>query len=180
MSKLIQKATEIMLVAHGNQTRKTDGSPYINHPQAVAAILQKYSFSDTVIAAGLCHDVLEDTNYPPAQLKKELGNEVFEIVESLSEDKSLTWETRKEKYIEQIKNSSVEAKAVSICDKIHNLESLINTHAKMGTNIWTKFNRGKEKKMWFETAMLKMFQDNWSHPLIAKYANLLQEAKKLN
>jgi guanosine-3',5'-bis(diphosphate) 3'-pyrophosphohydrolase len=180
MSKLIQKATEIMIIAHGDQTRKTDGSPYNNHPQAVADILKENSFSDTVIAAGLCHDVLEDTDYSPEKLKEELGQEVFELVSALSENESLEWEERKEKYVEQIKNSSEGAKAISICDKIHNLSSLIDGHAKMGPEVWNKFNRGKEKKMWFENKMLEMFQVNWSHPLIAKYETLLNQAKQLD
>ena len=153
MSKLIQKATEIMIKAHGDQKRKTDGSPYINHPQAVADMLKENNFSDIVIAVGLCHDVLEDTDYYPTKLKEELGEEVFKLIKFLSEDKSLEWEERKEKYVEQIKNSPDEAKAVSICDKIHNLNSLINSHSVLGPKVWTKFNRGKEKKMWFEEKM---------------------------
>jgi guanosine-3',5'-bis(diphosphate) 3'-pyrophosphohydrolase len=180
MSKLIQKATKIMILAHGNQKRKTDGSPYIVHPQAVADILQKNSFSDTIIAAGLTHDVLEDTDYSPEKLKKELGNEVFEIVEALSENKSLQWEERKEKYVEQIKNGPEGAKAVSICDKIHNLSSIIITYKKLGPDIWTKFNRGKEKKMWFENAMLQMFKDSWPHPLIDQYEKLLRQVEELD
>jgi len=180
MSKLIQAATEIMLLAHKGQVRKTDGSPYANHPQAVADILKENSFSDTVIAAGLCHDVLEDTDYPEEKLKAELGDEVFELVQALSENKSLKWEERKEKYVEQIKNSPSEAKAISICDKIHNLKSLIASHKQMGPKVWDRFNRGKEKKLWFQQKMLEMFQANWSHKLILEFEELLKQAKKLD
>lgn len=180
MSKILQKATEIMILAHGDQKRKTDGSPYIIHTIMVALKLSQAGFSDEIVAAGLTHDVLEDTDFPEEKLKQELGNETWQIVKDLSEDKSLEWEDRKIKYIQTIKNSSLGAKAVSICDKIHNLENLIDTHQALGSKIWNKFNRGKEKKMWFEKEMLEMFENNWSHPLIKDYQKLIQQVEKLD
>jgi (p)ppGpp synthase/HD superfamily hydrolase len=180
MKDLIQKAAGIMVNAHGEQTRKTDGSPYIVHPLMVAFKLKKHGFSEEIIAAGLCHDVLEDTDYPAEKLKKELGQKVYDIVLSLSEDKSLEWEDRKQAYIDSVKNSSEGSKAVSICDKIHNLESILMTYPKMGPAIWKKFNRGKQKKMWFEAEVLKMLKDHWSHPLVEEYESLIDKVNELN
>ncbi|MEL6803383.1 MAG: HD domain-containing protein, partial [Bacteroidota bacterium] len=58
---IITTAKAIAERAHATQVRKTDGSPYIKHPEAVAAMLEEYGFSDVVVAAGWVHDVLEDT-----------------------------------------------------------------------------------------------------------------------
>ncbi len=179
MKNLIQRANEIMISAHGDQKRKTDDSPYIIHTIMVALKLSRAGFPDEVVAAGLTHDVLEDTDYPSETLRQELGDKTWEMVTALSEDKSLEWEDRKARYVETIKNSSPGAKAVSICDKIHNLESLINIYDDLGPSIWTKFNRGREKKMWFENEMLKMYKDSWSHPMIDEYEALLRQAEKL-
>ena len=177
---IVQKALRIMLLAHGQQVRKTDGSPYIIHPMMVAKKLARLGFSDETIAAALVHDVLEDTDVTEQQLRQELGDKVVDIILPLSEDKKLEWETRKKKYINDVKNASVETKAVSIADKIHNLESIIETHKTMGSDIWPKFNRGKEQKMWFEREMLKAFQESWEHPMIAEYEKLIKQVEKLD
>ncbi|MFA6467168.1 MAG: HD domain-containing protein [Patescibacteria group bacterium] len=177
---IITKAHRLMLKAHGQQKRKTDGSPYVIHPLMVAKKLARLDFSDAVIAAAMVHDVLEDTEVDEKILRQELGDEVVNIILPLSEDKSLEWEERKKRYIEDVKNASVETKAVSIADKIHNLESLIAGHKNMGPVIWTKFNRGREQKINFEKAMLQAFKDSWDHPMIAEYDKLLREVEKLD
>lgn len=177
---LVEKALRIMLEAHGQQVRKTDGSLYIIHPMMVAKKLARLDFSDEVIAAAFIHDVLEDTDYPEKKLRQELGDKVVDIILPLTEDKSLDWEDRKQRYIQTVKNASPETKAVSIADKIHNLESIIATYQEMGDKIWTKFNRGKDKKLWFEQEMLKAFQESWDNPLITEYEKLLQQVKKLD
>lgn len=177
---LISKAHKIMLAAHGQQKRKTDGSPYVIHPLMVAKKLARLDFSDAVIAAAMVHDVLEDTEVDEKTLRQELGDEVVDIILPLSEDKSLEWEERKKIYLEKVKNSSPETKAVAIADKIHNLESLITGYKNMGPVIWTKFNRGREQKLNFEKEMLKAFQESWDHPMIAEYEKLLVEVDKLD
>lgn len=178
--ELLEKAHRLMIRAHGKQVRKTDGSPYVAHPMMVAKKLARLNFPDEVIAAAMIHDVLEDTDITEQQLRQELGNEVVDIILPLSEDKKLDWEDRKKKYISDVKNASIATKAVSIADKIHNLESVIETHKTMGPAIWTKFNRGKEQKMWFEREMLKAFQESWDHPMIAEYEKLLKQVEKLD
>jgi len=178
--ELLEKAYRLMLRAHGQQVRKTDGSPYIIHPLKVAKKLARQNFSDEVISAAMVHDVLEDTKVSAEELKQELGNKILQIILPLSEDKSLDWEERKEKYIEDVKNSSDETKAVSIADKIHNLEDLLSTHQNMGPGIWNKFNRPKDKKIWFEREMLKAFRKSWNHPMISEYENLLKQVEKLD
>ena len=176
---IIEKATRIAVIAHQDQTRKGDNLPYIIHPFMVALKLQKYNFSENIIAAALTHDVLEDTDYPEEKLKTELGDEVFEIVKAVSNDESLSWEEKKKHYIETVKNGPDGAKAVCVADKIHNLESLLSAYQDQGVDVWKKFNRGKDKKVWFETEVLKMLEEVWQHPLINEYKNLLEQEKLL-
>lgn len=145
----------------------------------VAMKLIKYGFSEETIAAALVHDVLEDTNFPEKKLKKELGDKVLKIVKSVTNDETLVWEEKKKKYIETVKKGSDESKAVATADKIHNLESLLTAYEEQGSEIWQKFNRGKEQKVWFEKEMLKMLKETWQHPLIDEYESLLKKEKKL-
>ena len=86
--ELVDKARAIAEEAHQNQVRKTDGTPYIHHPLAVAEILKENNFPEEVVAAGLVHDVLEDTDISESKLREELGDEVVDIVLSVSEEKS--------------------------------------------------------------------------------------------
>jgi (p)ppGpp synthase/HD superfamily hydrolase len=176
---LTEKAARLAVSAHTGQTRKGDGLPYIIHPFMVALKLANHGFSDAVIAAALTHDVLEDTDYAEDEFKTELGEEVYEIVKAVTNDDSLPWEEKKKKYVETVRNGSEGAKAVAVADKIHNLESLLFAHAEQGSDIWKKFNRGKEQKLWFESEVLKMLEETWTHPLIDEYEKLFEIEKEL-
>jgi len=176
---LIEKAARIAVQAHDKQKRKESDTPFIIHPFMVALKLARSGFKDAVIAAGLLHDVLEDTDFPEEKLRQDLGDEVFKIVKAVTEDMSLVWEERKQKYIESVRNGSVETKAVSICDKIHNLETFLVAYVLLGAAVWEKFNRGKETKIWFENEMLKIFKETWRHPLVNEYEELLSRTRNL-
>ena len=176
---LIEKAIRIAVVAHKEQIRKTDGSPYVAHPLTVAFKLMKYNFPDEVIAAAVTHDVLEDTEFSEEKLKEELGEEVLSIIKGVSEDRDLEWKKRKENYIQSVKEGGEGVWAVSIGDKIHNAESVIDFHGEHGADTWSKFSKPKDQKLWFEEEMLKMFQENWQHPLVDEYKILVDQMKAL-
>jgi len=176
-ASVVEKAMRISAVAHKDQKRKEGDVPYITHPAMVALLLARNGFRETVVAAGLVHDVVEDSGISIEVLERELGSEVAAIVASVSENKDLVWEERKTQYVKSIREGNEDVKAVSIADKIHNLECLLLAYAKEGDAVWSLFNRGMEKKMWFEKEMLTMFQETWAHPLVARYAELLEELK---
>lgn len=178
--ELVARARALATAAHSGQVRKTDGSPYIHHPEAVAAQLERYGFSPVVVAAALVHDVLEDTPVTEAELREELGDAVVAIVTAVSEDKALPWRFRKEQYIAAVVEASPEAKAVSVADKIHNAESLIAYHTRYGSATWEKFNRGREDKLWFERALLSALEEVWQHPLLSVYAGLVEKMEALD
>lgn len=176
---LLEKAARIAVLAHSGQTRKADALPYIIHPLMVALKLAKYNFPDTVIAAALAHDILEDTSFPEEKLREELGDEVTELVKAVTADDSLPWEERKSEYVETLRGAPEGAKAVAAADKIHNLESLMIAYAGQGPELWKKFSRGRERKLWFEEKVLRMLKETWRHPLIAEYERLLEKERNL-
>lgn len=177
---LIDNAIKLAIKWHSGQKRKVDGSPYIIHPIAVATMLAKNEFSDETIAAGYCHDLLEDTKCTENEISTVCSPKVLRIVKAVTNDDQKAWEEKKLGYIELVRSGPVEAKAVCAVDKIHNLQSLIEAHAKQRSAIWKKFNRGKDKKLWFELKVLKMLKENWEHPLIKEYENLLEQMNGLN
>jgi (p)ppGpp synthase/HD superfamily hydrolase len=176
---LYERALRIATQAHKDQVRKQDGSPYIVHPMMVAKILSDHGFSAEVVAAGLVHDVLEDTVVTEDELRAELGDEVTDIVTAVSEDKDLPWEKRKEQYVEAVVSAGEAVWAVSVADKIHNAESLSMHYQKVGSAVWQVFNRGKEKKVWFERLLLTKLREVWHHPLLDEYGRLVEELESL-
>lgn len=178
---IIEAAARLAVRGHKEQIRKDDeGSPYVVHPMMVAFILQTYGFSDVVIAAAFAHDLLEDTDISADELKAAIGEEAFAIVTAVTNDDSLSWEEKKVKYIESVRLASEGARAVATADKIHNAESLIAAHARLGPALWQKFSAGKEKKLWFEEAMLTMLQETWEHPLVDRYGKLVAQMRTLD
>jgi len=175
---LIEKAIRMATAAHEGQMRK-DGPPYIIHPVAVSLMLARHGFAQEVIAAALVHDVLEDTPITADEMREELGQEVLELVQTVSYDKTLSWEEQRIKYVEAVRAGAEGAKAISVADKIHNAESLLMGYQKEGKAMWSHFNRSRDKKIWFEEEMLKMLRDSWQHPLVEEYAGLVEKLKAL-
>lgn len=176
---IIEQAIRVALVAHEGQVRKDDQSPYIVHPMMVGTLLARHGFSDEVIAAGITHDVLEDSDMGADEFEKVMGREVLAIVQGVSENTDLPWEERKQAYIDHLRTASEGSKAVSIADKIHNLTSLLAAYDVEGPALWDQFNRGKDKKYWFESTLLAMFQEEWDHPLVGEYATLVEKMRHL-
>jgi guanosine-3',5'-bis(diphosphate) 3'-pyrophosphohydrolase len=174
-----ERALKLAAKAHAGQVRKHDNTPYIAHPIMVARILEQYGFAEEVVAAGLVHDVLEDTTVTEAELKEALGAEVVDMVVSVSEDKDLPWEERKEAYIKAVLSSTASVWALSVADKVHNAEEFISFHASSGAAAWSIFNRDKEKKLWFERLLHAELSKVWSHPLLVVYAKKIAELELL-
>ncbi len=176
---LYERTLKIAIKAHEGQVRKHDGSAYINHPIMVGRILEHAGFSETVVAAGLAHDILEDTHITEVELRKILGDDVVDIVVGVSEDKTLQWEERKEKYVAKVVAGGESVWAVSIADKIHNATDFICFYEMCGADSWKAFNRGKEKKIWFEKLVHSEVSKVWQNTLLDEYGGYIIRLEQL-
>lgn len=149
----INQARNFATKAHLGQVRKGDPQkPMIIHPIDVSLKLKEYGFDDNVIAAGLLHDVVEDTKYEINDIEKKFGMDVASLVSGATEpDKSLSWEERKEYTISEIKTLDLRHKAVICADKISNLEDLRMISEIKGNYDFSAFRRGFEKQKWYYT-----------------------------
>ena len=86
--ELLQRALGVAEKAHKGQKRAS-GEPYVNHCKAVASILAEMHVPPVVVAAGLLHDTVEDTDLDLKDVKREFGKEVFELVQALTKLGSL-------------------------------------------------------------------------------------------
>jgi GTP pyrophosphokinase len=80
---LVEKAYHVAYKAHEGQVRKS-GEAYIVHPLCVAIILAELELDKETIAAGLLHDVLEDTVMTEEQMRAEFGEEVLLLVDGVT------------------------------------------------------------------------------------------------
>jgi len=81
--ELVSRAYRVAERAHEGQTRAS-GEPYVNHCLAVAAILAEFGVPAEVVAAGLLHDVVEDTTISLDDLQRDFGKEIAVLVDGVT------------------------------------------------------------------------------------------------
>jgi guanosine-3',5'-bis(diphosphate) 3'-pyrophosphohydrolase len=118
---------------HRDQRRKDAAqSPYINHPIEVAELLWRVGgvHDVQIILAALLHDTLEDTQTTPEEIESRFGASVLELVQEVSDDKSLSRDERKRLQIVNAANKSVGAKLIKLADKCCNVRDLVGSPPK--------------------------------------------------
>lgn len=173
----VEQAIYFATKAHMGQKRKTENIDMIFHPMTVGYMLKDNKMEDECIIAGLLHDVIEDTKYTGQDVINEFGIEAYNIIEEVSEDKSIkNWKERKIKAIEKIKNASFNGKMVECADKIHNLETLYDIYLKEGQKVWDNFNSTKEEQKWYYTEMYNaVISGINTNDLIKRYEKILNK-----
>ena len=126
---LIKKAYAYSSVAHEHQARKT-GEPYIVHPVGVANILSELHLDKEAIAAGLLHDVLEDTVINKALLLEEFGEEVLSLVDGVSKLDQIEHSDIKHHQAESFRKmmlamvQDIRVILIKLADRLHNMQTL--------------------------------------------------------
>lgn len=119
----ILRAVHFAADKHRDQRRKdAEASPYINHPIEVAETLARVGrVSDlAALQAAILHDTIEDTETSPDELEEVFGTEVRDLVEEVTDDKSLLKHERKQHQVEHAPHLSDRAKTIKLADKICN------------------------------------------------------------
>ena len=103
--------------------RRDDCTPYIAHPARVALIVAvEFGCTDeTVLAAALLHDVLEDTTADYDDLLEHFGRDVADFVAYLSKDSRLVEPDREQEYDERLAEGPWRAKLIKLADVYDNL-----------------------------------------------------------
>ncbi|MBY0006817.1 phosphohydrolase [Priestia aryabhattai] len=172
---LIKEARRYAEHAHTGQVRKLSDKPYIVHPINVGNILEKAGFSEKVIAAAYLHDAVEDTSVTLEEIVQRFGLEVAEIVEAHTEDKSKSWEERKQHTIQIVKTGSFEVKSLIVADKLDNLRSLKESYDQQGDTIWNSFKRGFEKQKWYYESISKYAEKGLEPSQIPSFFNTYKQ-----
>jgi len=159
-SLLIEQAARMAATAHHDQRRKITGVPYFSHPSSVTLILARAGFTeDTILAAALLHDVVEDTSITLADLQNDFPTEVVDVVDACSEQKrdsagsKIPWKQRKVDHLSYVSQASLATRAVLLADKLHNLTTM-HFDQQSGQKIWEHFNAPKEEVLWYLTSIV--------------------------
>lgn len=181
---LIFKALNFAAKAHRGQTRNKDADPevpYIVHPAAVAIILSQHGADQVTVAAGILHDVVEDTQIGIDDIENGFGKEVAKIVSDVTEfDKKLPWSERKEQAIKHVKNMGNNSLLVKTADKIHNLYSLLEVYKKRGANSFDVFKAPPHKMLEMDKKLYKSLVERWpNNPLLPELKELVDKLSNL-
>lgn len=127
--RLIRKAYEVADRAHDGQYRLS-GEKYISHSLNVAFILAELHMDSTTIAAGVLHDVLEDTELTIEDIKRDFGAEIAHLLNGITKISGLRYLTNVEKqasyYRKMILSMAEDIRVIIIklADRLHNMRTL--------------------------------------------------------
>lgn len=126
---LIWRAYIFSQNAHQNQKRYS-GQPYLSHPLEVADILVDLNMDVITIAAGLLHDVLEDTHSSFDELKNEFGEEVGMLVNGVTKLSKISFKTKEERQAESFRKmflaiaEDIRVILIKLADRLNNMRTL--------------------------------------------------------
>jgi len=126
---MIDRAYIYSARVHEGQVRLS-GEPYLMHPLEVAGILSEMKLDVVSIAAGLLHDVIEDTHVTPEELKEMFGPEVYLIVSGVTKLSKLSFHSSQERQAESIRKmilamaDDIRVILIKLTDRLHNMRTL--------------------------------------------------------
>jgi guanosine-3',5'-bis(diphosphate) 3'-pyrophosphohydrolase len=126
---VIDRAYQLALKSHEEQKRLS-GSPYISHPVAVACILVELGMDTESIAAGLLHDVVEDTPVNLEQIKKDFGPEIANLIDGVTKLGRIPYSSREEQQAENLRKmliamaDDIRVIIIKLADRLHNMRTI--------------------------------------------------------
>jgi GTP pyrophosphokinase len=126
---LVRRAYEFAAKAHEGQKRGT-GEPYVQHPLETALLLADLEMDRATIAAGLLHDVPEDTRDTIEEIEAAFGPEIGKLVDGVTKLSRIDLVTKEEQQAENLRKmflamaEDIRVVIIKLCDRLHNVRTL--------------------------------------------------------
>ncbi len=126
---VIKRAYQVAADAHDGQLRAS-GEPFIQHSLATAAALVDMRLDPATIAAGLLHDVPEDTSVTVEQIRETFGGEIAKLVDGVTKLRKITWTSLEEEEAESLRKiflamvDDIRVILIRLADRLHNMHTL--------------------------------------------------------
>ena len=126
---IIAKAINFSEIAHKDQLRKS-GDPFITHPIEVAKILTSIKLDASAIAAGLLHDIIEDTDISINEISNSFGNQISELVQGLTKISKFSLKINRQKLGENYRklilaaSKDIRVILIKLADRLHNMRKI--------------------------------------------------------
>ncbi len=135
--ELIDKAYQIAKKAHEKQKRQS-GEPYILHPLSVAIVIAELELDCESIAAGLLHDVVEDTEITLDEIREEFSDDVATLVDGVTKLTAIKYTEASKVDKEEIQaenyrrmflamSNDIRVILIKLSDRLHNMRTLKST-----------------------------------------------------
>ena len=127
--ELLRRAYVFSAFEHRGQVRHS-GEPYLIHPLAVADFLAEMKLDAVAIAAGLLHDVVEDTLTTIERIRELFGPEVAHVVEGVTKISAIPFSSSEERQAENFRKmllamvDDIRVILVKLADRLHNMRTL--------------------------------------------------------
>jgi (p)ppGpp synthase/HD superfamily hydrolase len=169
---------------HDGQFRKGTQTPYITHPQAVAALVIEHGGDEDQAIAALLHDGPEDQGGLATLLRiRELfGNRVGDIVEACTDtlqDPKPDWRPRKEAYLAALPRKHKDALLVSAADKLHNATCILADYREQGEALWSRFNTSRDGQLWYYRALVNAYREATDISLVEELDGIVRQIEGL-
>ncbi|XFA73422.1 HD domain-containing protein [Thermosynechococcaceae cyanobacterium Okahandja] len=164
-------ALEYAATLHRDQVRKGSTVPYISHLVAASMIALEYGADEDQAIAALLHDAAEDQGGLATleAIRARYGDRVAEIVRACSDslanteqgETKLPWQTRRQAYLEHLRSATEGDRAfqlVSASDKLHNLLCILRDYRAIGSDLWCRFNAGRDGTLWYYSELIAAFE----------------------
>src|SRR6476659_2472500 len=126
---LLRRAYVFSAYEHKGQVRHS-GEPYLVHPREVAEQLAEMKLDVVAIAAGLLHDIVEDTQTPIERIKELFGADVAHVVEGVTKLGAISFSSSEERQAENFRKmllamvDDIRVILVKLADRLHNMRTL--------------------------------------------------------
>src|SRR6186713_3211330 len=127
--EFLRRAYVFSALEHKGQVRHS-GEPYLVHPLEVASILADMRLDPVAIAAGLLHDVVEDTLTTIEKIQEHFGPEVAHVVEGVTKISAIPFSSSEERQAENFRKmllamvDDIRVILVKLADRLHNMRTL--------------------------------------------------------